>query len=413
MRFASTIVGVCALLWAGCGEPEALSPLEQYDRGMAALDEGDAQAAEQLFAAMVAADPADPVARAALARALARQDRFAEAVVQDKLALAADPTLAEVAYNVACSYAAMGDTDESLRWLSRAWDGGIRDLNLIEQDSDLLDLRRDHRFAFFLATGSLSLNEREAFARVTPAMAAPGDEVKVEITVVSLNRPLMAAPERLDLRFGGALPDGALVPLSRVERFEAGESGGREFFRRNITVTLRADSAVEALLEPFELSLGGVEVPVRPSWLSVRDVLPGLFPDREEEGEGPPSPPAAAWFAAPGTLTGTADHPFARWDEVSDGVWDLVVGIEFEGDGLKVPADLELAGWPDACGPWEHPRHTAFLRTRAEGGSRVWFHRRYGRTTDGRPTPGDCPSPLPVQVTLGDETLLSMDLPWP
>ena len=413
MRFTLAGLGVCALLCGGCGEPEVLPTVEQYDQGMAALDSGDAQTAQRLFTAMVTADPSDPVARAALARALARQDRFAEAVIQDKLALAADPTLAEVAYNVACSYASMGDTDESLRWLSRAWDGGIRDLNLIEQDPDLIDLRRDHRFAFFLATGSLSLAEREAFARVTPTMAAPGDEVKVAITVVSLNRPLMATPERVDLSFGGDLPDGALVPLSRVERFEAGESGGREFFRRTITVVFRADSAVEALLESFDLALGGVEVPVRPSWLSVRDVLPGLFPDQEEEVDGPPPPPAEAWFAAPGTLTEAADHPFARWEEVGEGVWDLVLGVEFDGDGLEVPADLALAAWPDTCGPWDHPRQTAFLRTRAEGGSRVWFHRRYGLVSDGRPAPGECPSPLPIRVTLGDEALLATDLPWP
>ena len=403
----------CAALFLGCGEDADLAPAEQYQRGMEALDSGDATEAERLFAAMVAADPADPVGRASLARALARQERFAEAIVQDKLALAADPTLAEMAYNVACSYAALGDTDESLRWLSRAWDGGVRDLNLIEQDPDLRDLRRDHRFAFFLATGSLSLEEREAFARVSPALAAPGDEVKVEITVVSLNRPLMAAPEPLELSFGGALPEGALIPLDRTERFEAGESGGREFFRRHIILTFRAERALETLLEPFTLTLGDTQVPVRPSWLSVRDVLPDLFPDQETAEDATAPPSAVDWFAAPGTLTEAAGHPFARWEESSDGAWDLVVGVEFEGDGLEVPADLVLAEPPAGCGPWDHPRRTAFLRTRAEGDSRVWFHRRLAAVAGGRPDRGDCPAPLPVQVTLDGAIVLQSEVPWP
>jgi tetratricopeptide (TPR) repeat protein len=412
MRNLLLLFAACVLC-LGCGEDADLTPAEQYLRGMEALASGDAGEAEQLFSAMVAADPADPVARASLARALARQDRFAEAIVQDKLALAADPTLAEMAYNVACSYAALGDTDESLRWLSRAWDGGVRDLNLIEQDPDLRDLRRDHRFAFFLATGSLSLQEREAFARVTPALAAPGDEVTVEITVVSLNRPLMAAPEPLELRFGGALAEGALVPLARTERFEAGESGGREFFRRNINLTFRAERALETLLEPIHLALGDTQVPVRPSWLSVRDVLPDLFPRQETDEDEVPPPSAEDWFAAPGTLTGAVEHPFARWEESDEGAWDLLVGVEIEGDGLEVPADLVLADPPAGCGPWVHPRRTAFLRTRAEGDSRVWFHRRFATVVDGRPDRGECPALLPVQVILGGEVVLQSEVPWP
>jgi len=413
MRRPLPLAVICVVLGLGCSEAEELSPAQRYERGMEALASGDAGEAEQLFSAMVEADPSDPVARASLARALARQDRFAEAIVQDKLALAADPTLAEMAYNVACSYAVLGDTDESLRWLSRAWDGGIRDLNLIEQDPDLLDLRQDHRFAFFLATGALSLQEREAFARVTPALAAPGDEVKVEITVVSLNRPLMATPERLELSFGGDLPDGSLVPLSRVERFEAGESGGREFFRRHIISTFRAERALETLLEPFSLTLGDTQVPVRPSWLSVREVLPDLFPRQEDADSGPPPPSAVDWFTAPGTMTEERDHPFAQWEDSGDGTWDLVVGVELEGDGLEVPADLRFVEPPRDCGPWDYPRRTAFLRTRAEGSSRIWFHHRFVAVDSGRPTPGDCPSPLPVTVMSGDTILYETGVPWP
>jgi len=376
---------------------------------MLSLEQGDARQAEQTFAGMVQADPSDPVARAGLARALARQGRYAEAIVQDKLAYAADPRLAEVAYNTACSYAALGDAEEALRWLARAWDGGIRDLNLIEQDPDLLPLRSDHRFAFFLATGALSLSEQEAFVRVSPAMVSPGDEVRVEVVVVSLNRPLMATPERLDLRFAGELPKGVLEPRARVELFEAGETGGREYFRRFITYRFVAHGAVETLLGPFELSLGGVGVPVRPAWLSVQDVLPGLFPDDRGDEAAPTVPSAADWFAAPGTVTEGEEHPFARWEHGADGAQDLIVGVELFGDGIAVPDDLGLAPLPDACGPWLHSRRTAFLRTRAEGLSRVWFHQRGSGEAQGT----DCADGVPVKVTLGDETIYESTVAWP
>jgi hypothetical protein len=397
---------ILTLPW-GCSEPPAATPLETFGQAMSALDSGDLAAAEELFTAMVTSDPTDPVARAGLARALARQGRYGEAIVQDKLALAADPRLPEVSYNIACSYAALGDTDESLRWLSRAFDGGIRDLNLIEQDPDLAPLRQDHRFAFFLATGALSLAEQEAYVRVTPSQAAPGDEIEVEAMVVGLNRPLMASPERLDLRFTGDLPPGSLVPVRRIERFEAGEIGGREYFRRQLTFTFEAAAAVECLLGPFELSLDGEQLPVRPAWLSIREVLPDLFP-RQAGAEAVGNQPAAGpWFASPGTLTETA-HPFARWDRAADGAWDLVVGVQLDTDGAEVPAGLALAS--DGCDPWTHPRTTAFLRRRAEGKSRVWFHRRYSPDAD---ETARCAGRIPLRVTLDDAVIFETEVPPP
>jgi len=409
--FHATFALVLAALVGSCdGGASQETGEEAFERGMRALEDGDSGRAEQVFEAMLLDDPADPVARAGLARALARQDRYAEAIVQDKLAYAADPRLAEVAYNIACSYAALGEPEEALRWLARAWDGGIRDLNLIEQDPDLLPLRSDHRFAFFLATGALSLAEQEAYVRVSPAMVSPGGEVRVELVVVSLNRPLMATPERLVLGYAGELPAGALEPSARIELFEAGEIGGREYFRRFITYRFVAREAVETLLGPFELTLGDQDIPVRPAWLSVQDALPELFPrDRAPSWERETRPGAAEWFAAPGTATEGARHPFARWDRGPDGSLDLLVGVELYGDGIAVPDDLVLDPLPPECGPWLYPRQTAFLRTRAEGLSRVWFHRRWGGET---PADG-CASPLPLRVTLGGEAIYEASIPWP
>jgi tetratricopeptide (TPR) repeat protein len=176
---------VATWLFVGCGPGEPSTEVERFAEALEALQGEQPQLAEQLFASMVAQAPADPIARSGLARALAHQGRYGEAIVQDKLALAADPRLPEVSYNIACSYAALGELEDSLRWLSRAYDGGIRDRNLIEQDPDLDPLRQDHRFAFFLATGALSLSEREAHLRITPALVSPGQTVEVQLVVVS------------------------------------------------------------------------------------------------------------------------------------------------------------------------------------------------------------------------------------
>lgn len=419
-------LAVLPLTVAACGPSEPPTPLsraEAYDAGLATLDGGDAAGAEAIFAGLVEGDPTDPVARAGLARALARQDRLAESILQDKLAYALDPRLAEVAYNVACSYARLGEQEEALRWLSRAWNGGIRDLNLIEQDPDLDALRQDHRFAFFLATGALSLAEREAVVQVSPAVAMPDQRVRIELTVVSLNRPLMAAPETLALRYQGDLSPGSLIPISRIERFHAGESGGREYFQRELDFEFVAAASMETMIGPFELTLDGRNLPVRPAWLSVREVLPDMFGGGRGDGAGGGTPDARSWFAPPSTLTDDSRGPFARWEEgpaiTEDGggtssspaARDLVVGIELLTDGIEVPAELAL-DLPAECDVWAHPRTTAFLRTRAEGASRVWFHRRLVGSAPPGQTVGGCPSPLPVRVTLGNETLFETELDW-
>ena len=414
----------CALLaMVACASPEPsapLAPAEAYDAGIVALQANDLVGAEVLFAGMVVGDPTDPVARAGLARALAHQGRFGEAIIQDKLAFALDPRLAEVAYNAACSYARLGEQDEALRWLARAWNGGIRDLNLIEQDPDLDALRQDHRFAFFLATGALSLAEREALVEISPAVVSPDQQVRVELTVVSLNRPLMASPERLGLRYTGELGADSLAPVARVERFEAGESGGREYFRRELAFTFEARKPMEAMIGPFELDLDGEELPVRPAWLSVREVLPDLFGRGREADAGAAAPDPSAWFAPPSELTATAVHPFARWEDVPPTDPDagatvgreLVVGVELDTDGASVPAELALV-LPDGCDLFAHPRTTAFLRTRAEGASRVWFHRRLVGEAPPGETYAGCEDMLPIQVVHGDEVLLTTELPWP
>jgi len=408
MRTTTPTLLTAALLAAlGCGGRSAEEPTETYARAMAALEAGEPEQAERHFAAMVAADPTDPVARAGMARGMARQGRYGEAIVQDKLALALDPRLPEVAYNVACSYAALGDEEEALRWLSRSWDGGIRDLNLIEQDPDLEPLRADHRFAFFLATGALSLAEQEAYVQITPASAVVGEEVEVQIMVISLNRPLLAAPEQLELAYAGRLDPGALEPLSRVERFAAGEIGGKEYFQRDVRLRFRARRSTETLLGPVEVTLDGESVAARPAWLSVHDVLPGLraFEESRRPADAPAVPQAIPWFASPGTVTEGAEHPFARWS--MDGTArDLVIGVELETDGVTDPDDVAFHIADDQCGPWSFPRRTVFLRTRAEGPSRVWLHLREGGDDDANP----CPDPIPIRVTRGDEVLFEGEL---
>ena len=198
-----------------------------------------------------------------------------------------------------------------------------------------------------------------------------------------------------------------MLPLDRVERFEAGEIGGREYFERRLRFTFEAREAVESLLGPLEVALDGEALPVRPAWLSVRELLPGLFPE-DEAAHPEPVPDAGRWFASPGTLS-EVSHPFARWERGAGGAggaWDLVVGVDLDTNGEAIPADLVLAPLDARCGPWVHPRRTAFLRRKAEGRSRVWFHHQLAAGSS-------CPDGVRVEVTLGDVGLFAEDVAAP
>lgn len=63
-----------------------------------------------------------------------------------KRACAIDPEDPGVLYNVACSYAQLGQTDEAIACLQKAVQNGFGHREWLENDSDLDSLRNDPRF---------------------------------------------------------------------------------------------------------------------------------------------------------------------------------------------------------------------------------------------------------------------------
>jgi len=76
----------------------------------------------------------------ALQLGLHHAGRFREAARVGDLLFFQDPA-ALVAYNVACSWALAGETEEALAWLDRAVEKGFRDRTLLDQDNNFDSIR--------------------------------------------------------------------------------------------------------------------------------------------------------------------------------------------------------------------------------------------------------------------------------
>jgi Zn-dependent protease len=76
----------------------------------------------------------------ALQLGLHHASRFRESARVGDLLFARDPAPL-VAYNVACSWAVAGDTEQALAWLDRAVDKGFRDSALLDQDNNFDSIR--------------------------------------------------------------------------------------------------------------------------------------------------------------------------------------------------------------------------------------------------------------------------------
>jgi hypothetical protein len=229
---------------------------EQADQAQSMIQDGDSSGGEVLLRALLAEKPDDAHLRALLGRSLHLQERYPEAVVQGRLALGIDPQLWQAAYNLACSSAALGDLDQSIRWLQVALRSGVPTARTVASDPDLLALQNDHRFSFYLATGILSRDEKDALALVQPASVRVGELATVTLTAIALNRPLMSPREKVEVRPTRAYPPGLIKPVSRRETFSTGEDGDREFAQRTFQYTFEVLRTGTMQLGPFEVRQG-------------------------------------------------------------------------------------------------------------------------------------------------------------
>jgi hypothetical protein len=201
--------------------------------------------------------PDDAHVRASLALALHHQGRYAEASVQSRLALGADPTLWQAAYNLACHHAAAGEFDHALRWLQVAIASGFVSVEEVLADPDLAPLEQDHRFAVYAGTGILSRAEEDAVLLLHTPIVRVGERAVVSVVSIALNRPLMAEREPVQLRLAGKLEPGRLRPVSRQETFSMGTEGGREYHQWSFQFTFEPRTAGLLPIGPFEVTRGG------------------------------------------------------------------------------------------------------------------------------------------------------------
>ncbi len=99
-----------------------------------------------LAKAVLEADPRNVAALHMLGQALTRAGRHQEALEADLKLAVLRPDDPVVFYNLACSYAQLGNLDAAFEAINRAFDLGYKDYPHLLRDPDLKNLREDHRF---------------------------------------------------------------------------------------------------------------------------------------------------------------------------------------------------------------------------------------------------------------------------
>ncbi len=319
-----------ALLLVGCSAP--LDPAATVDAAQAALRSGDAPAAELALRELLEQDPEDTLGRAVLARALHDQGRFREASVQGRIALGLDPGLWQVAWNLACHHARLGEADEAIHWLQAALTAGEADREDVQNDPDLATLLTDHRVAFFLNGGVLSRTEDDAVLLVQPRTVPVGETTTLTLVSLALNRALLSKRHPLELRPLRPVPPGALLGHTRRETFSTGADGDREYSQRTVHFGFLPRKPGVAALGPFKVREGERHHRTNTAVLEVTsgsDPGAGLAP--EALGGGffrAPSEVDAALVAAHEQRGGPIVELDPRSEELLDAPWHPGPGYE-------------------------------------------------------------------------------------
>jgi predicted Zn-dependent protease len=79
-----------------------------------------------------------------------KKGRYAEGLRVDKRLSKLRPQNPIVHYNLACSLSLLEDITSSFKALKRALELGYEDISFLNNDPDLLNLRRDKRFEEFI-----------------------------------------------------------------------------------------------------------------------------------------------------------------------------------------------------------------------------------------------------------------------
>lgn len=82
--------------------------------------------------------------------ALHSGEKYDEAIAAFQRSAELDFRKGDSLYNIACGYSKMGNADQAMAWLKKAWDAGYTDRDHMKSDSDLDNIRNDARFKALL-----------------------------------------------------------------------------------------------------------------------------------------------------------------------------------------------------------------------------------------------------------------------
>jgi len=149
------------------------STAETLAQARAAFGASNWAAAAPLWQKVVASNPVNPDYALRLATSLFRAQNYRESIpaYQRAIDLGADfPS--NMAYNIACAYALLGDKEQALQWLDKAFAMGFRNLELARTDSDLNSLHGDPRFQNLVGLPDVSRMSRDEGWRADLALLA-------------------------------------------------------------------------------------------------------------------------------------------------------------------------------------------------------------------------------------------------
>jgi tetratricopeptide (TPR) repeat protein len=143
-------------------EPRQLSLPELVKQAEGKMAVQEWAAASAIWEQVVAANPTMPRYWDQLGRSrqLAKDYRKAIEALEKSLELGAGYPF-NAAYNIACSYALLGEKDQAFKWLEKAMDLGYRNLQVVRIDTDLKLLRDDPRFIKLAALDDVSKMSRD------------------------------------------------------------------------------------------------------------------------------------------------------------------------------------------------------------------------------------------------------------
>jgi len=104
-----------------------------------------------IYGVAAARDPEDIAVLAELGHVYTHLGRYQDGLAVDAKLVEAAPDDPTVRYNLACSQALLGQSDEAIATLRIALELGYDDLDFMREDGDLESLRDDPRFRDLLA----------------------------------------------------------------------------------------------------------------------------------------------------------------------------------------------------------------------------------------------------------------------